>query len=200
MFEYFKPKGIFYYTLKCQIEEHVPHRNVWLRRFVTFYHVSISLRYIHAIICMFTNKQNILEYDIMFLIIARYICIDKYILVCFFMLDLFIICINFMMRHINRSQNGKYMYELVVLNVEDFTANNPTLLPFQLWPLQFYWQKIKSKLNKNSDFKPIQLKNSFKHFALMSHESRIKLLKFLSACESLTGMLKAIFGLFSFIW
>ena len=199
MFDYLKPKGVFYYTLKCQIEDHVTHRNVWLRTFVNWYYIPICLRYILSIFFMFTNKQSYMQYDITFLIIVQYVCIDKYILVCFFLLILFGICLTQMLPQINQSENSNYLHELVVLSVEDFTTNNPTLLPFQMWPFRYYWQKKKHKDNKNTDLKPIQLKNSFKHFALMSHESRIKLLKFLSACESLTGMLKAIFGLFSFI-
>ena len=199
MFEYLKPSGIFYYTLKCLIEDSVPHRNVWLRRFVNWYHIPVCLRYILAIFFMFTNNQSYLQYDIMLLIIVQYICIDKYILVCFFLLDLFIISVAQMSRYINRSPNAKYLNELVVLNVEDFTTNNPTLFPFQMWPFRLYLQKRASKINKNPDFKQIQLKNSFKHFALMSSESRIKMLKFVSGCESFTGVSKFNFGLSLFI-
>ena len=196
MFGYFKLSGIFYYTLKCLIEEHVPHRNVWLRTFVNWYHILISLRYILAIFFMFTNKQSYIQYDIMLLIIVQYICIDKYILVCFFLLILFVICLTQILQQINRSENSKYLHELVVLSVEDFTTNNPTLLPFQMWPFRYYWQKKKHKDNKNTDLKPIQLKNSLKYFALLSRESRIKLLKLVSGCELLAGVTKVNFGLF----
>ena len=199
MFDYLKPKGVFYYTLKCQIEDHVTHRNVWLRTFVNWYHIPICLRYILSIFFMFTNKQSYMQYDITFLIIVQYVCIDKYILVCFFLLILFGICLTQMLPQINRSENRKYLHELVVLSVEDFTTNNPTLLPFEIWPFQLYWQKKKSKNNKNihsnTNFKPIQLKNNLKHFALLSRASRIKLLKFASGCELLTGVTKVTYGL-----
>lgn len=195
MLEYLNLKGMFYYTLRCQIEDNVPHRNVWLRTFVNWYHVVTCIRYLFANFCMFTSKQTLLQYDVLYFVIVQYVCIDNYIMVCFSLLALFTISLTRMLPKVNRSPNGDFLNELVVLNVKDFTANNPTIRSFQMWPFRFCWQKIKSKFNKNPDFEQIQLKNIFKHFELLSRKSRIKMLVFISCCEILSGLLKFVFGL-----
>ena len=192
LLDYLKPKGMFYYTIKCQIEGNVSHRYAWLRTFVNCYHVPLSLRYIFAIFCIFTDKQSLLEYDIGFKMIIQIIFGDNYVFVCFFLLNFFTINLTRMLSKINQSPNGQFMHELVVLNMEDFTINNPTIRSFQTWPFQIFW---KQKSLNFTVLSKIHFSKNFQHFTLMSHKSRIVLLMFVSVCEIFSGVCKSIFGM-----
>ena len=192
MLEYLNLKGMFYYTLKCQIDDNVPHQNFWLRNFVFWFHFPMCCRYIFAIFCIYTNHMDFLDYDIGFKMIIKTIFGNNNVLVCFFLLICFTINLTRMLPKINRSPNGRFIRELVVLNVDDFKFSNPSIRSFQTWPFRFFWQH-KSDINKGDIIKLIQLKINFEYFSLMSHQSRIIMLVFVSVCEIFNGISKSFF-------
>lgn len=200
MFSYLKFNGSFYYTLKCQIEYNVFHRNIWLRRLVKWYRLPINIRYIYAFYCLYTNKWHLIQYDVGFKVFIEIVCNQISVVVCFFLLHNFSLCLAWLLTFVNWSPNGQYMHELVVMNVNDFIANNQLIFnskyPFFTWPIQLYWKFFKNPnlLAVGQNVQSIKLKLKFRYFHLLNHQKRIFVLMLISVCEIFSGVVQLLFG------